>query len=248
MQLKGKNALITGGASGFGYALCKRLTKECGVNVGTFDINPKGLEQTGQELGIWTRVCDVTDEAQVEAGVEAFSSEVGTVDILVNNAGIIYSAPLINLLAKKRRHSIESWDRVINLNLRSVFLVTSFVAERMVMSRTRGVIVNISSVSAKGNPGQSAYSAAKAAVNALTATWARELGMLGIRVVAVAPGFAETPSTRSALSESVLDDWIKRVPLRRLAHVDEITGAIIAALENEYFNGKVLEIDGGLEL
>ena len=248
MDIHGKNILVTGGAQGFGYALCKRLVEEKGANVGTFDINKEGVHNAGKNLGIWTHVCDVTDENDVIDGVNAFCDEFKTVDILVNNAGIIYSAPLVNLLAKKRRHSVEMWDKVINLNLRSVFLMTSVVAEKMIASRTRGVIVNISSISAKGNPGQSAYSATKAAVNSLTSAWGKELGLMGIRVVAVAPGFCDTPSTHEALSQSVLEDWIRKVPLRRLAHVDEITGAIIATMENDYFNGRVLEIDGGLEL
>lgn len=248
MEIFGKNVLVTGGARGLGYALCKHLVEDRGANVGILDIDADGVEVSGRSLKAWTRACDVTNEAQVAAAVSAFADEFGAIDILVNNAGIIYSAPLVNFLSHERRHSVAMWDKVIDTNLRSVFLMSSYVAERMQAKRTRGVIVNISSISAQGNPGQSAYSAAKAGVNALTAAWARELGLLGIRVVAVAPGFADTESTRSALSETVLADWIKRVPLRRLAKVEEIVSGIVAAIENDYFNGKVLELDGGLEL
>ena len=248
MKISGKKVLVTGSARGLGYAISKHLVEESGASVGMLDIDADRLEVSGRSLKAWTYVCDVADEGQVAGAVSSFIDEFGTIDILVNNAGIIYNAPLVNFLSREHRHSVDMWDKVIKTNLRSVFLMSSFVAEHMQAKRTKGVIVNISSVSAQGNPGQSAYSAAKAGVNALTAAWARELGLLGIRVVAVAPGFIDSDSTRRALSETVLADWTKRVPLRRLAKVDEVVCGIIAAIENDYFNGKVLELDGGLEL
>jgi 3-oxoacyl-[acyl-carrier protein] reductase len=116
----------------------------------------------------------------------------------------------------------------------------------MMTTRTKGVIVNISSVSAGGNPGQSAYAAAKAGVNALTAVWAKELGPLGIRVVAIAPGFTETDSTRAAMSETALQETIKRVPMRRLGKPEEIADGVLFAIKNDFCNGKVLALDGGL--
>jgi len=116
----------------------------------------------------------------------------------------------------------------------------------MITTRTKGVIVNISSVSAGGNAGQSAYSAAKAGVNALTAVWAKELSPLGIRVVAVAPGFTETESTKETVSEATLRETVKKVPLRRLGKPEEIAEGVLGAIRNDFFNGKVLELDGGL--
>ena len=107
-------------------------------------------------------------------------------------------------------------------------------------------VVTISSVSAGGNAGQSAYSAAKAGVNALTAVWAKELGPLGIRVVAVAPGFTETDSTKEAVSETTLREIVKKVPLRRLGRPEEIADGVLSVIRNDFFNGKVLELDGGL--
>src|SRR5260370_22314000 len=130
-------------------------------------------------------------------------------------------------------------------DLNAVLYMTSCIVENMVATRTRGIVVNISSVSAAGNAGQSAYSAAKAGVNALTATWAKELSMMGIRVVAIAPGFTETESTREALIEAVLNETVKRVPLRRLGKPDEIADGVIHLIENDFFNGKVFELDGG---
>jgi 3-oxoacyl-[acyl-carrier protein] reductase len=118
----------------------------------------------------------------------------------------------------------------------------------MVAARTRGVVVSLSSVAAVGNAGQAAYSAAKAGVNAMTLAWAKELGLLGIRFVAVAPGFIDTASTRSALSEEAVKDLVKKTPLRRLGKTSEITSAVLFAINNEYLTGKVLEIDGGMTL
>jgi 3-oxoacyl-[acyl-carrier protein] reductase len=138
------------------------------------------------------------------------------------------------------------WNKTLATNLNSVFYMTACIVEKMIVTRTKGVIVNISSVSASGNAGQSAYSAAKAGVNALTATWSKELSAMGIRVMAVAPGFAETESTKEALSEAVLQEIVKKVPLRRLGKPQEIAQGVINAIENDFFNGKVFELDGGL--
>jgi 3-oxoacyl-[acyl-carrier protein] reductase len=129
-----------------------------------------------------------------------------------------------------------------------VFYVTGCVVQQMLATRTSGVVVNISSVAASGNAGQSAYSAAKAGVNALTSTWAKELGPMGIRFAAVAPGFTQTEAMQRGLSEAMLKETIRKVPLRRLGTPDEIAQGVIAVIENDFFNGKVFELDGGLVL
>ena len=126
--------------------------------------------------------------------------------------------------------------------------MTVAVIEKMITTRTKGVVLNIGSISAAGNPGASAYSAAKAAVHALTRTWATELGPMGIRVIAIAPGFMDTDSARAATSETALRETIKRVPLRRLGKTEEVADAVVAVIENDFFNGKVFELDGGLSL
>jgi 3-oxoacyl-[acyl-carrier protein] reductase len=181
--------------------------------------------------------------------VDNYSHEFGSADILINNAGILHSEPLVRITASgSLKHDVETWQRVLQTDLSSVFYMTSCVVEKMIQSRTRGIIVNISSVAASGNPGASAYAAAKAGVNALTSSWARELGPMGIRVVAVAPGFMDTESTRRAMSRTALDEVVKRVPLRRLGHPEEIASAVLAVVQNELFNGKVFEVDGGLTI
>lgn len=247
MEVSGKKVILTGGVRGLGRRMAEKLVAK-GAKVTVLDVDAPGLEDLRRQAGSVNCVqCDVSDYEQVVAVTTQFHEQQGAVDVLINNAGILYSAPLIRVgPSGVERHDVSDWHRVLAADLHSVFYVTGCVVEKMITTRTRGVVVNISSVSASGNAGQSAYSAAKAGVNALTATWAKELSLMGIRVVAVAPGFTETESTRQALSESVLKETIKRVPLRRLGSPDEIADGVLHVIENDFFNGKVFELDGGL--
>lgn len=249
MEVRGKKAIVTGGVRGLGRALVDRLV-DAGATVTVFDLDAPGLERFAvTHSKVRTAVCDVSDPAAVEAATACFHEENGAADILVNNAGILYSEPLVRISGGGiERHDIAMWNKVIAADLSSVFYMTSHIVERMIATRTRGIVVNVSSVSAAGNAGQSAYSAAKAGVNALTATWAKELSLMGIRVAAVAPGFTETESTRQAVSEAVLQETVKRVPLRRLGKPEEIADGIMAVIRNDFFAGKVFEIDGGLRI
>ena len=247
MDLKEKNVIVTGGVKGIGHVVVGKLLRE-GAGVCVFDVDTAGLDrlkETNPEVRCIQ--CDITDCGQVEESVDAFFREAGRIDVLVNNAGILYSAPLVSLTSEGiRKHDTGLWEKVISADLSSVFYMTVNVVEKMILKRTRGVIANISSVSASGNAGQSAYSAAKAGVNALTAVWAKELSPLGIRVVAVAPGYTDTESTKHAIHEEALKEVVRRVPLKRLARPEEIAEGIVAVIKNDFFNGKVFELDGGL--
>ena len=247
MELRGKKVIVTGGVRGLGRATVERLVSR-GALVSVFDLDAEGLDVLKRTHdGVRCVECDVSDYERVVEATARYHDEFGAAEVLVNNAGILHSAPLVRLTPSGlERHDAAEWNRVLAADLSSVFYMTSCVVERMVATRTRGVVVNISSVSAAGNLGQSAYSAAKAGVNALTAVWAKELGMMGIRVVAVAPGFTETESTRQSLSEAVLKETVRRVPLRRLGRPEEIADGVLSVIENDFFNGKVFELDGGL--
>jgi 3-oxoacyl-[acyl-carrier protein] reductase len=248
MDLCDKNIIVTGGAGGLGSELVDRLVRKKS-NVTVFDIDETKLAGIRSRLkSVDTVQCDVTDEHQVSQSIDAVNEKYGRIDGLVNNAGVIYNEPLVNLLSPDRLHTIDGWEKTIKINLTSVFLMTANVVEKMIAKRTQGVVVNISSISSRGNAGQSAYSAAKAGVNALTATWAKELGVFGIRVVAVSPGFIETPSTRHALNESVVRELQKEIPLGRLGNAAHVAESILHAFECDYINGKILEVDGGLVL
>jgi 3-oxoacyl-[acyl-carrier protein] reductase len=249
MDLTGKRIIITGGVRGLGRAMVEKLVSREGV-VTVFDVDVDGFASLQAEHPqVHCTACDVSNYEQVSATLEEFFNTHGAPDVLINNAGILYSEPLIRIAASGlQQHDHEAWERVLRTNLSSVFYMTSNVVAKMVATRTKGVVVNIGSVSAAGNPGASAYSAAKAGVHALTLAWARELGPMGIRVVAVAPGFMDTDSAHAATSEAALRETIKRVPLRRLGKTEEVANAVVAVIENDYFNGKVFELDGGLSL
>jgi len=249
MELQGKKVIVTGGVRGLGRAVVEKLLIQ-GAQVAIFDLDERGLaEVREQHPSVEGIVCDVSNYEHVVAATNHYQQCVGAADVLVNNAGIIYSAPLFKLTTDGlERHDVRKWNDVLAADLSSVFYMTLCVAEKMITSRTRGVIVNISSVAAAGNAGQSAYSAAKAGVNALTATWAKELSPLGIRVAGIAPGFTETESTKQALSEALLRDVTKRIPLRRLGRAEEIADGVLSVITNDFFNGKTLELDGGLIL
>lgn len=246
MELKGKKALITGGIKGIGKEVVLKLLGE-GVEIGVFDKDIQGIESLKVKLpDIQYFECDVSNFNEVKASVDKYFEKFQSIDILVNNAGILYSAPLISFsLDGVKMHDVKMWDKVISTDLSSVFYVTLGVVEQMISKRTKGVIINISSVSASGNAGQSAYSAAKAGVNALTVTWSKELGPWGIRVAGVAPGYTETDSTLSVMSEEALKEIVSEVPLKRLGKVNEIAEGVVSVIKNDFINGKVLEIDGG---
>ena len=247
MDLAGKKVIVTGGVRGLGRSIVDQLISK-GASVTVLDRDTSGLKTLSKEKAhVACFECDVSNYEQVAQTTTRYHECFGAADILINNAGILYSEPLISITAAGAKiHDPAMWNRVLANDLSSVFYVTACIVEKMITTRTRGVIVNISSVSAAGIPGASAYSAAKAGVNALTASWAKELSPLGIRVVAVAPGFTDTDSTKAAVTETALRETINRVPLRRLGQPDEIAEGVLFVLQNDYFNGKVLELDGGL--
>lgn len=248
MKIAGTRILVTGGGSGIGRYLVERLLEEP-AEVAVLELDAARCVELQEASGgrIQARLCDVTDAAAVDAALQGIFDAGFEPDVLINNAGIIHSEPLVNMLSRGERvHSRESWRRVISTDLDSVFFVTSRVVDRMLAKRKEGVVISISSISANGNPGQSAYAAAKAGVNALTRTWAKELGGMGLRFAAIAPGFIDTPSTRAALSEAALTRLQQQIPLRRLGDLESIYLAARHVIENDYLTGTVLEVDGGL--
>ncbi|MDT8899743.1 SDR family NAD(P)-dependent oxidoreductase [Anaeroselena agilis] len=249
MELRGKVAVVTGAAGGLGREIALGLAAR-GCKVAAVDKDEAAIAELAAEMpGLSTFVCDVTDQRAVALCLGEVYGQLGEVDCLINNAGLIFSGPLVNpVAAENRRHTVEAWDRVIKSNLYSVFLTTVEVADRMMMKRTKGVIVNISSVAAKGNGGQCAYSAAKAGVEAFTRAAAKEVGAWGIRVVAIAPGFMDTPSTRAAMSQNILEEWKRKTALRRFGGAENVVGAVVHALENEFLTGCVIPVDGGVSL
>lgn len=246
MQISGTVALVTGGAQGLGLEIASHLTN-LGAKVVVADRDAQALSNLPEHFD-QVRM-DVTDQQQVRSEVAGIIERHGRLDIVVNNAGVIFSEPFVNVMNPAGlMHDYGRFRDSLMLNLDSVFIVTSAVVEQMVKRRTKGAIVNISSISACGNEGQTAYSAAKAGVNAMTVSWSKELGRWGIRCNAVAPGFIGTESTYRALNESILKHIISNTPLRRLGEAHEVARAVAAVIDNDFINGAVLNVDGGLTI
>ena len=246
MRIDGSIALVTGGARGLGYAIATHL-QSLGATVVVGDRDEVALRDLPGSLQC--EILDVTNPDQARAVLAAIVAQHGRIDILVNNAGVIFSEPFVNIMNPEGiMHDYGRFRDSLAVNLDSVFIMTSAAVEQMVTHRTKGVIVNISSISACGNEGQTAYSAAKAAVNAMTVTWSKELGRWGIRCNAVAPGFIQTPSTQNALSETALKHVQSNTPLRRLGRAEEVAQAVAAVIENDFVNGLVMNVNGGLTI
>lgn len=244
MRLKDKVALITGGSRGIGFATADRFLQEGAVVIlmassqGSADRAVARLKEKhpgGTVAGISP---DLSSLESVRAAFQEATSVYGCIDILVNNAGVSESTPFME-------YTEETFDKVMDLNIKGVFNATRAAAECMV-ARGAGVILSTSSmVSISGQPSGFAYPASKFAVNGLTVSLARELGPMGIRVNAVAPGITETDMMKSVPKE-VIDPMIARIPLRRLGQPEDIANAFVflASDEASYITGVVLSVDG----
>jgi 3-oxoacyl-[acyl-carrier protein] reductase len=249
MQLSEANIIITGAGSGFGKSMATHFAEQ-NAQVYAVDINENALTLLKAENdSIQTFVCDITDNTRVEKAIDEIFLSDSKTNILINNAGIMKNAPLINILQRPdSKHNLDLWHRVIDINQHAVFYTTRAFADQMIKKRNKGVIINISSIAATGNAGQTAYSASKAAVEAMTKVWAKELGVFGIRAVAIAPGFIDTAGTHDALEEKMLNRWVEQTPLKRTGKIEEIVSAVRFVIENDFINGEIIRINGGLTI
>jgi 3-oxoacyl-[acyl-carrier protein] reductase len=249
MNIADTNIIITGAGAGFGRAMALHFSG-LGARVYALDIDTaalSGLKEEGGCIGYFR--CDVSDNDEVEKTVDEVFALDSKVNVLINNAGIMKNSPLVNLLSRPdSRHPVDLWNKVIDVNQNGVFYMTRSVAAKMMKHRNKGAIISISSIAARGNAGQTAYAASKAAVEAMTKVWAKELGAWGIRAVAVAPGFIDTAGTHDALEEKMLAQWIDKTPLKRTGSVDEVVRTVHFAIDNDFINGEVLNVNGGLVL
>lgn len=253
MQIKGKTVIITGGGRGIGREMAKAFALR-GANLALFDLNQTDLDETARqcaEHGVKARgyLVNVTQEAAVAAGMDAVAADFGGIDVLINNAGIVKDGLLIKSKdgAVTGKMTLDQWQAVIDINLTGVFLCGREAAERMVKRGQGGVIINISSVSRHGNPGQTNYSATKAGVAAMAEVWAKELARYGIRTGSIAPGYTRT-DILAAMRPEILDKLTAQVPLRRLGEAGEIAHAAIFIVENDFFTGRCVDVDGGMRI
>ena len=243
-----KKIILTGSGGSIGSEIVKNFYKK--NDLICIDINKKNLEilkNKFKKINIYQ--CDLTSQKKVNRLIYKLNKKFKQFDILINNAGMIFSHPIIKLSPKGFiSHSHTIWKKILDINLNSVFLFSSKVIENFCNNRTKGLIINISSISAKGNVGQSAYSVAKSGIETLTKIWAQELSGFNIRVACIAPGFFNTKSTRNSLNNFQIDHLKNNTPLKRLGESRELIQAINFVVNNKFFNGKVLSLDGGLEL
>ena len=253
MKIERAIIAITGAGGGLGAAMATRLANK-GARLALIDSQSDSLEKLKTELALPEedcRVykCDVSNEEQVDPVFADLKQQFNGLDVLINNAGITRDALMLKFKDGEResRMSLEAWSAVINVNLTGVFLCGRAAVEQMTIAGNGGLIINISSISAAGNIGQSNYSAAKAGVVALAVTWAKEFARYGIRVNAVSPGFIGTEMVR-AMKPEALAKLQGKIPAGRIGEPDEIAHTIEYLVENDFVNGRNIEIDGGMRL
>jgi 3-oxoacyl-[acyl-carrier protein] reductase len=247
MKIEGKKAIVTGGSRGLGKKIAMTL-KGLGASPYVIGRTQDNIDEMKKDSGIPGAVVDVGDEKQVEEFFRSYAAEFGAPDIVINNAGITADA----LFIKKKGDEVakfpfSNWERVINVNLTGVFLCAREAAYHMVKNGVKGMIINISSICRAGNLGQTNYSASKSAVDAMTVTWAKELSRFGIRVSSIAPGYVNTDMVKDVRPD-VMEKVIANIPVGRLGETEDISQAVRFVLENEFFNGRVLEVDGGMRI
>jgi 3-oxoacyl-[acyl-carrier protein] reductase len=240
-----RSILVTGVAGEIGGYLVDELLKDGWIVCGLDVRSSRDVDRARFSF----QQCDLSDASDAERKIEVFHERLGAFDAVVNCAGLIANSPLLSFVEGRLvHHDFALWDRVLSSCLSSAFRVTACTVPKMVGSGKKGVIINISSICSRGNAGQAAYSAAKGGLNSLTAALAKELGPMGIRVVALAPGYFDTASTRDHVPAARLEEITGSVPLRRLGKIDEVVSAVRFILTNQYVNGTVIELDGGLVL
>ena len=255
MLLSSLKIIVTGAAQGMGAHFARRLA-EAGAQVAAGDVKEEGLAQLAESARglpgkIHTRKLDVASEADVGAFVDWAHGAMGGLNGLVNNAGILRDG----LLVKKDRTTgaitkmtKDQWDAVIGVNLTgATFMVRDVVAKMVATEQKPGVIGNMSSIARHGNRGQSNYVSAKAALAANTLTWSREFASFGIRVGAVAPGMIETPMTQG-MNQKARDALVANIPVARIGVPEDIWLAVKFVLECDYFDGRTIDVDGGLAM
>ena len=259
LNLEGKSIIVTGAASGIGYACATELLA-CGANVTVCDISDNAPEfnlGAGKLLYVKT---DVTSKASVDAMIAKVVETFGGVDAIVNNAGINIPRLLVD---EGNQYELDEtvWDKVMNVNVKGLFFCSQAAAREM-LKKGSGVIINMSSeCGLEGSEGQSVYAASKNAVNALTRSWAKELGKKGVRVVGVAPGILEATGLRTLSYESALaytrgitveqlrEGYSKTgtTPLGRSGKLSEVanTVAFLFSDRASYIHGVTINVAGG---
>lgn len=244
-DLTGRVALVTGSSRGIGYTLARGLAAHGAtvvLNARRDDVLDAAVETLrGDGLDVHGRRFDVTDPAAIEAAIDDIERTVGPIGILVNNAGIQQRAPL-------HEFPLDGWQRILDTNLTSVFLVGAAVARRMI-PRQRGKIINICSLTSElGRQTIAPYAASKGGVKMLTRGMCADWGRYNIQVNGMAPGYIVTEMNRALIEDKAFDEWVRRrTPVGRWGETDELVGAAVflSSQASDFVNGQVLVVDGG---
>ena len=248
-NLQGKTALVTGGSRGLGLQMALALGEQ-GARIVIAARKQSELDAAvallaEHKIEAFGVAVDLSQDEAVTTLVDAAIAHLGHIDILINNAGASWGAPAED-------YPVAAWDKVMNLNIRSIFLLSQAVGKRSMIARQYGRIINIASIAGmRGNPSGPmqtiAYNTSKAAVINFTRTLAGEWGVHGITVNALAPGFFPSKMTHGLLEKLGIDDMIKGVPLRRLGDDEDLKGAtlLFASDAGKHITGQTLAIDGG---
>jgi gluconate 5-dehydrogenase len=247
-DLSGQTALVTGGSRGLGLQIAESLG-EAGAKILLTSRKASDLEEAAlhlQDKGIDTRwiAADASEPADVQRVVREAMERLGHIDILVNNAGATWGAPMAD-------HPLEAWDKVMNLNIRSLFLFSQAVGKASMLPRKRGRILNLASIAGlAGSLDMTfiAYATSKGAVVNFTRQLAGEWGPFGITVNALAPGFFPSKMTRGTLAAVGVDKLAAAAPLRRIGDDDDLKGAalLFCCAAGKHITGQILAVDGGL--
>ncbi|GAA5646219.1 SDR family oxidoreductase [Vibrio proteolyticus] len=252
MNLNESVIAITGAGQGLGQMMAITLAHE-GAQLALLDVNEEGLRRTQEQchmLSVKANIypVDVTDESQVEQVFDEIVADFGQLDGLINNAGILRDGMLIKVKdGEMTKMPLEQFNTVMQVNVNGTFLCGREAAARMIATQRKGVIINISSVARAGNIGQTNYAASKAAVATMATTWAKELSRYGIRAAAIAPGVVHT-AMANQLKPEAIERLQKMIPVGRMGEAAEIAHAAKYIFENDYFTGRVLEVDGGMRM
>ena len=253
MELSNSVIAVTGGGQGLGRSMAVVLASK-GAKLALIDLNQERLDETvalckkaGGDGKAY--IANVAKEDDVITTFDQIVNDFGKLNGLINNAGILRDGLMLKVKDGEivKKMSLAEWQAVIDVNLTGVFLCGREAAERMIKQGSAGVIINISSISKAGNMGQSNYSAAKAGVAAMAVTWAKELARYNIRCAAIAPGFIATEMVASMKPEA-LEKMTAGIPLKRMGTPEEIGHTCTYIFENDYFTGRVIEMDGGLRI
>ncbi len=250
MHIQDKVFVVTGAARGLGLAMAQAIAQK-GGKLALLDLDQVAVTAAAKTCGNESRgyACNVADEGSVETAFAQIIADFGRLDGLINNAGLLRDGLLIKykdgqLLDKM---SLSQWQSVIDVNLTGTFLCGREAAAAMAQAGNGGVIINISSIARAGNMGQTNYAASKAGVASMVATWGRELARFNIRTGGIAPGVIASDMTASMKPE-MLERLEKMAPVGRLGSPQEVAESALFIIENDYFTGRLIALDGGLRM